>query len=111
MLDYRNTTDGTDETTAMETTDDPQRTGTVVYQAGADQTLSTAVAFAIAEFRGVDPVELAGDTVLGRTVDLTMLDSLSPGAEAGAAWTFDFTLPTEEHVTVESDGRVTVTSA
>ncbi|MFC4356896.1 HalOD1 output domain-containing protein [Halobium salinum] len=119
MLEYRHTIDGKDEATAphtTDTTDDPDGTADpvtspsrLVYRADDDQALSTAVAFAVAEFREVDPVALAGDTVLGRTVDLGALDDLQSRSADETEWSFEFTLP-EERVTVESNGRIVVAS-
>jgi len=113
MLDYRNDSEEADETVTVSTTENPDTTtdaggapaGKVVYQASDGQALGTAVAFAVAEFRGVDPVELANDTVIGATVDLELIDDLAAGSEE---WTFEFTL-SPERVLVESDGAVTVT--
>lgn len=117
MLESGNHTDGNDEVVAAGAeadsmgTDapvDPDPSTGIVYEAGDAQAISTAVVFAIAEFRGIDPIGLADETVLGETINLELLDELStgPGRTAGA-WTLEFSLP-EERVTVSSDGRVTV---
>lgn len=117
MLEYRHTTGNEDEATANHTKREPggptrsteQSVQRVVYHADEDQALSTAVAFAVAERRGVDPVSLAGDTVLGETMDLGLLDDLRTESADDADWTFEFTLPAER-VSVESGGRITVTA-
>ncbi|MFC6724351.1 HalOD1 output domain-containing protein [Halobium palmae] len=120
MLDYGKHTDGSDEVAATPAGNESvasDRSGEVdpstgiVYERGDGQAISTAVAFAVAEHRGVDPVDLAGDTVLGDCVNLELLDSLSTGTGGREReWTFEFTLP-RERVTVSSDGRITVTAA
>jgi hypothetical protein len=112
VLGYRNDSDGTDEGTTVAPIDDPNSTADargspperVVHRATDGQSISTAVAFAVAEFRGVDPVELANDTVIGATLDLELLDDLSC---EGGEWAFEFTLAAER-VLVESEGVVTV---
>lgn len=76
-----------------------------------DRSLSTAVAFAVAEARGVDPVELAPDTVLADLVDTEMLDVLAADDRpAPEEWRFEFVLGGET-VRVSSDGTIAIRPA
>lgn len=80
------------------------------YDPGADRSLSTAVAFAVAEARNVDPVDLAPDTVLADLIDTEVLDVLvSDERPAPEEWEFEFSLG-EEMVCISSDGSITVRS-
>ncbi|MFC6726330.1 HalOD1 output domain-containing protein [Halobium palmae] len=81
------------------------------FDPAADRSLSTAVAFAVAEARGVDPVELAPDTVLADLIDTDVLDVLvDEDRPTPEEWAFEFSLR-RETIRVSSDGSITVRRA
>ncbi|MFC4356562.1 HalOD1 output domain-containing protein [Halobium salinum] len=80
----------------------------VSFDTDSGRSLSTAVAFAVAEARGVDPVDLAPDTVLADLVDTEVLDVLvDDDRPAPEEWEFEFSLG-GEMVNIASDGTITV---
>jgi hypothetical protein len=78
------------------------------FDPAGDRSLSTVVAFAIAESRGVDPSDLAPDTTLADLIDTEVLDDLADGKRpAPEKWTFEFSLG-PEMVEISSDGTLTI---
>ncbi len=86
----------------------PQPRFETTYEESSEMALSTAVAFAVARAKNLDPTELAGEVVLGP--QLEAIDELYAQSGSSDEWHFEFTI-SGEHVTVTNDGTITVQSS
>lgn len=77
------------------------------YEDSSEMALSTAVAFAVARAKNVDPIELADEVILGP--HLEAIDDLFAQSGPSDEWRFEFRV-SGERVSVAEDGTITVLS-